>query len=196
MKTGSRSGLTVIELCVTLTLLALVTVKGVMILRMTNRSQASETADMDLEDSARRLLDRIAYAIMGSTRDRLFPDPESPIFSDSVEYVVSLGVEDGEVVWSDPDRISLDDAGKRVSCLEAVDTTHERETTWTNVARPFLEGELPNGIDDNGNGLVDERGLTFTLDGNSVHIELSMERPGLEGTMITKSVRRSVTIRN
>lgn len=188
--------MTVIELCVSLTLLALVSVKGVMILRMTNESQVSETADMDLEDSARRLLDRIAYAIMGSTRDRLFPDPESPIFSDSVEYVVSLGVEDGEVVWSDPDRISLDDAGNRVSCREDLDTPNERETTWTNVARPFLEGELPNGIDDNGNGLVDERGLTFTLDGNSVHIEISMERPGADGKPITKSVRRSVTIRN
>ena len=101
-----------------------------------------------------------------------------------------------EVVWSDPERISLDEPGRRVVCEEDLDTELERSTTWTNVARPFLEGELPNGVDDNGNGLVDERGLTFTLDGNSVRIRLTMERDGPGDETILKTVETVVTIRN
>ena len=44
--------------------------------------------------------------------------------------------------------------------------------------REFLEGEIPNGKDDNGNGRVDERGLCFVLEGEILRILLTLEQPG------------------
>lgn len=67
---------------------------------------------------------------------------------------------------------------------------------WTSLARPFLEGEVLNGVDDNGNGLIDEQGLSFTLFGDSVTIRLSIAQTNPEGEEITQTVETVVTVRN
>ena len=61
---------------------------------------------------------------------------------------------------------------------------------------PFLAGELPNGMDDNGNGLIDEKGLSFVVDRDSVTIRLTLERVSNDGSVISKTVQSTVTCRN
>ena len=42
---------------------------------------------------------------------------------------------------------------------------------------PYHHGELPNGMDDNGNGLIDERGLAFVVhDDHCIHVLVTLER--------------------
>jgi hypothetical protein len=53
-----------------------------------------------------------------------------------------------------------------------------------------------NGVDDNGNGLVDESGLTFISEGSSVTIWLSLERIGPENKPVTYSRKAVITCRN
>jgi hypothetical protein len=181
---------------ISIALLGLVVTKATMTLQMANKSHGERSSSMVLEDQCRRLLDRIAYAVMGSDRDTLFPDPESPIYSDRVTFQISLGVEDGEVVWSEPERIALDEGGGRVRWSRNPDEESELSAVWTNVARPFLEGEVMNGEDDNGNGLVDERGLTFTLEGGLVHVVLTLERRAADGRVLLRTVGTTVSCRN
>jgi hypothetical protein len=131
---------------------------------------------------------------MGANRETLFPDPDSPNHDSRVWYEVSLGVEDGEVVWGDPEEIS--GAGSQVVWSQNPGQADERRVVWSNVVRPFLEGEIQNGQDDNQNGLIDENGLNFTLQGNRVTIRLTLERAQPDGGAHTQSVETSVTLRN
>ncbi len=192
----SRSGLSLIELMIVIALLAIVSVKAGMVMNSAGESQSRNSAAIDLEDQSRRVLDRIAYAVMGSDRDTLFPDPESPTFTTVLSYAVSLGVEDGEIVWDDPEEIALSPASAQVVWRKKPDAPDERRVAWCNLVRPFLEGELPNGLDDNGNGLIDEQGLSFVLERNAVTIRMSLEdQIDSENTLI-QTVETTVTIRN
>ena len=63
--------------------------------------------------------------------------------------------------------------------------------------RENLEGEIGNNlIDDNGNGLVDEAGLCFDLDGERLNIRLTLERRMGDGTLITHTAQRTIALRN
>jgi hypothetical protein len=180
-----------------LALLSLISLMAIMLLRMSRTSEASDVGAIELEDQARRLLDRISYAIVGTDKEKLFPDPATPIHSSELSYEVVIGVEDGELVWGDPERIGLepDDATRLVWNRNPGDVDQQR-SVWCNVVRPFIAGEIPNGIDDNGNGLVDERGLSFTMEGNMVTIRVTLERMRREGPPLTQVVETTVRVRN
>jgi hypothetical protein len=159
-RASARGGWTVVELAIALVLLATIAVKATLVLTTANETQGQDSAQMSLEDQARRVLDRIAYAIMGADRETLFPEPVSPIPSTMLRYQVSLGFEDGDVI------------------------------------RPYLDGEVFNGSDDNANGVIDEKGLAFVIDRDAVTIRLSLERIGPAGEPITQTVQTTVTVRN
>ena len=189
-----RAGFTAIELSIVLVLLVIVGIKAAMLFDFAAKSQIEDTAELALEDQARRTLDQVAFAVMGANRETLFPDPDSPNHDSRVWYEVSLGVEDGEVVWGDPEEISGDNS--QVVWSQNPGQADERRVIWSNVVRPFLEGEIQNGQDDNQNGLIDENGLNFTLQGNRVTIRLTLERAQPNGGVHTQSVETSVTLRN
>jgi prepilin-type N-terminal cleavage/methylation domain-containing protein len=189
-----RAGFTAIELSIVLVLLVIVAIKAAMLFDFAAKSQIEDTAELALEDQARRTLDQVAFAVMGANRETLFPDPDSPNHDSRVWYEVSLGVEDGEVVWGDPEEIS--GANSQVVWSQNPGQADERRVVWSNVVRPFLEGEIQNGQDDNQNGLIDENGLNFTLQGNRVTIRLTLERAQPSGGVHTQSVETSVTLRN
>ena len=194
MRRSAKAGFTLIEALIALSLTAIIVVKVTMIISSASEANARGTAAMTLEDEARRVLDNIAYAVMGADRDALFPDPESPDFTTEFEFQISLGVDEGEVIWSDPERIAKDEA--QVVWKQNPGMPEERRVAWCNTVRPFLEGEIDNGADDNGNGLTDEEGLSFTLYKNAVTIRLCLERQSKDGTAIIQVVETVVTVRN
>lgn len=196
MRTSSRAGFTLMELGIVMVLLVIVAVKAVMLFDIAAESQTEDTAQVALEDQARRTMDQIVFAVMGANRETLFPDPESPTYSEDVQYEVSLGVQAGAVVWGDPERIALGQGNQQVVWSQNPGEPDERRVVWTNVVRPFLEGELFNGIDDNGNGLIDEQGLNFTLQGNRVTVRMTLERTSPDGAVFTQSVSTGFTLRN
>jgi prepilin-type N-terminal cleavage/methylation domain-containing protein len=192
-----RAGFTIIEVSIAIVLLVIISIKITMLLEMAAEAESTDSADIALEDQARRTLDQIAFAVMGANRETLFPDPESPTFSEEVQYEVSLGVQGGVVVWGDPERIGVNAIDEsQVVWIENPETAEERRVVWCNVVRPFLEGEELNGVDDNNNGIIDEKGLNFTLQGNMVWIRLSLERVKSTGEVVTKTIDTRVTLRN
>lgn len=193
---NSRSGLTIIELSISMLLLVVVGFKVSLLLGLAAEADQESTARIVLEDQAMRLLDQVSFAVMGANRETLFPDPASPTYSERVTYEVSLGVEDGAVVWGDKEEIKMSAQDGQVVWLSKPGEVDELRVVWTNIVRPLLGGELPNGIDDNGNGLVDESGLNFTLQGNTVQIRLTLERMDASGDLVDESVETQVTLRN
>jgi len=190
-----RAGWTLIELSLASLLVVAVMTKAAFVMHTALGLAGDETASMAQEDLARSVIDRIALAVMGSDRGTLIPQIEE-VHSNSVNYKFSLGVENGEVVWSEPEQIRLGDTGQSVEWLENPGAAEERKAVWTNLVSPLLQGEVVNGVDDNGNGLVDEDGLSFVLEGERVVIRLTLRRAEVDGRSVEQTVEAVVTCRN
>lgn len=193
---AQRRGFTLVEGAIALVLVTIVVVKLAMLMRMSGESSATEISETVVEDQARRLIDRIGFAIMGADESQLIPNPLTPIDSPDLSFRVSLGVdEDGAKAWSDAQWIGLQ-ATHELSWRERPDQEGERRVVWSNAVRELLAGEVQNGKDDNGNGVIDERGLSFTVDGSRVIVRLTLERPSRDGRLVACNVETTVTCRN
>ena len=193
---GRNRGFTLLEVVLGSCLLGILVFKASVAISTATKFTAEGTSALVLEDQARRSLDRIAYAIMGSDRDTLIPVTQAPLYSEQLDYRVSLGIQNGQVVWDDPERIGLGVQENQLTWFENPQTFNERRIVWSNLVRPFLEGEIPNGVDDNGNGLIDEKGLSFVIFKNMVTIRLTLGRQVAGGRWIDETVETKVTVRN
>jgi hypothetical protein len=133
---------------------------------------------------------------MGSDRGTLNPDPALPAFSSLLRYQISMGVEDGQVVWSDPEVISLSPDGGSVYWAQNEGEPEQRLVVWANNVSQLLEKEFLNGADDNQNQLNDESGLNFVIDRDSVTIRLTLVGEDGDGQIINHTVETTVTCRN
>lgn len=195
-RTTGRGGFTLLELTIAVSLVALVLANVLMVMSSSNDAYRVAASTSDLEFQARRTLDRIALAVMAANVDTITPPGGAPFHRTGIRFESSLGVQNGKVVWGPPEAIELDIVNGRVVWKENPGSPGERSVVWTNWVRGLFAGEEANGADDNGNGLFDEEGLTFEIDGDQVVIRLSLEREGPDGTRITHSAWTRVTCRN
>lgn len=192
-----NAGFSTLEVVLAASLLVIVGYRAAAVFHAASKETGSDTSQVVLENKAHALLERIATAVMGSSRDSLDPDSEAPLANDRMRYQIYLGIEGGDVVWSEPEEIGLEEQNRsRLYYSRNPGADDEARVAWTNLVRPFLEGELPNGMDDNGNGLIDERGLNFDVDRNAVTIRLTLERTDSQGESMTHTVQTTVTCRN
>ena len=192
---NTRSGMTLLEVLLAATLFSILIYKAVMTLSTAMEASSTEMTDIVVEDHARKVLHQVAKAVMSSDRETLNPATPAPFSSDDIRYRVNLGIQDGAVVWSDPELIALEEDEERVFWARNPDSPESVRVVWTSLVSPYLEGEIPNGMDDNGNGLIDERGLSFDVDRNAITIRLTLDRT-VDGRAITKTVETTVTCRN
>lgn len=190
------SGFSLVEAIIALALIGLVVTKLTVVMGDAQEAHHQETTSMALEDQAMELIDKIAYAIVGSSRSSLDPNPAVPFFSPRMRYAISLGVEDGKVVWGDPEEIGLVEEEGELYWGQNLGLESERRVVWANTVSQLLEDELPNGEDDNGNELADELGLCFVLEGSKVTIRLTLERVDESGERIQVRRETEVTVRN
>ena len=93
--------------------------------------------------------------------------------------IVIIEVDTGQVVWR-----------------ENHDLPGERRIVWTKWVTDLLEGEQANAEDDNGNGLEDEAGLAFDMEGRKITIRITLQSVDAEGNTMTRTVEKRVTARN
>lgn len=193
---AAARGFTLIELMLSTALLAILAAKVSMAISAANEANADSTRRIVLEDQARRVLNQIAVSVMGANRATLLPETEAPLSISDMRFQMNLGVRNGVVIWSDPEQVALEEGGRQVFWTRNPDAATQQRIIWSKLAAPFLEGEIPNGMDDNGNGLIDEKGLSFEVDRNAVCIRLTLERIADDGTVVTETVETTVTCRN
>ncbi len=193
---STRGGFTLLETLLMSGILFIVIAKASLVAGSILEFQAREGAAMTIDDQAQQVLDRIAYEVMSCDYDTLKPIIEDPGESSGVVYQFALGLEEGSIVWSDPQEIAKELDNGDVYWRENLGTKDERQVIWTRMVSGYLEGEVPNGVDDNGNGLIDEKGLSFTLNGAEVTIRLTLERVNARGAAQLFTYERTVFCRN
>ena len=130
-----RGGFTLLELVIATVLLSLMLgTMGLVQMRARDASRAGMEREQ-IETSCRRTLDRVADELQGVAHSLLFPDPSTNLGTATITYQHPTGVSAaGLVSWDTPSSLALE-----------LDT-----------------GEADNGLDDDNDGLVDERRLVLT----------------------------------
>ncbi len=195
-RTRKRSGFTIVEAMITMALVGLILTKLTMVMTEARRVHRDESISMALEEQAAQVLDRIAFAIIGSDADTIDPGVGAPFSTDVLSFQISLGVEDGAIVWGDPEQIGLRGDGSQLYWGQNVGAVEERIVVWCNTVSEMLEGELLNGLDDNANALDDELGLSFNKDGKSIMIRMTLVRTDDEGVRTEVTEQTMITCRN
>jgi prepilin-type N-terminal cleavage/methylation domain-containing protein len=193
-----RAGFTLLELMIALAVLALVIVNVTSLMRTAGRAFDSDAANARLEEVATRTMDRVLYALAGASRTSLTPANAAPLSNSMINYQPSLGISEDEAVLGEPERIELEPATGIVRWTRNVGESDQQTVAWGDLVRALHAGEVGANVwDDNGNGLVDEAGLSFALVGdNSVRVELSLERKSESGKQLLFSLESRVTCRN
>lgn len=203
---GFKAGFTLIEVCIALTILSLISVNIVMVTRTGASAIRAEAFAESLEDDLNVTLDRIKLALMASSAASLDGVNPAPLGSNEVSYSISLGIGAGGLLEeSDPEKIEWSPLGPtagQVTWTQNPELEDERSVVWSNwVPNVFRNEVANNAFDDNQNGLDDENGLAFAIQeggtkDTEVLIHLTIERTSPNGQQVPVSRRVNITCRN
>lgn len=212
---ASRSaGFTLIETMIAATILAIVlSAIGLTVLRGKENFRQGISVTV-IEARAQRLLNRMVEELRYAGRDSVPVQPLLPSGSSDLEFRVCDGYGGAATLWSNRMRLArlpdprdpqdgIDNDGDGVVDEGQVVLTRnlgefdEIDVVLGSGVRRFLEGEDANVLDDNGNGMVDEPGLSFLSDGlGTLTIRLSLEARDPRGQPLVRTVQTTVSMRN
>ncbi len=214
---GARTsrGFSLVELAISVALMGLVTGGMLMVFDSTNRAFQSATASIELSRAAHHTVDRLAELVSFSRRSSMTPaapGAQSPFSTKQISFQTVDGFVGGIAAWSNTQRLEFqyspfdpndgvdNDHNGVVDDGMVVWTTdlglpEERSVVLARNVRELQIREQQNGADDNGNGLIDESGLSFDFQGERLAIRLTLERV-LNRRRLTYSAERSITFRN
>jgi Tfp pilus assembly protein PilW len=132
----ARAGFSLIEVVLALALTTGLLLAVTMTTRTASDAYEEGRVQDELTTRAHRTLERIAMEFASAGGDVLDPEPVLPMGATTMEYRQSQGYAGGEVQWGPVRSVGLQ----------------------------LAEGELDDGIDNNGNGLVDESSVVLTRD--------------------------------
>jgi len=209
------AGFTLIELIFSTTLVVSL-IGGIALVTVGSTGAVREGLSQgEVDQLAGRVLDRLVDEFESSLRGSLNPEPLlTTSSSERIEYAQNQGWNGTNIVQGttraieleyapgeadnglDDDGDGLVDQGRVILVLDPGGANEQRTTLAKGVAE-YLAGEVPDGVnDENGNGLVDERGLCFALDGNELTIRLTLRRSSLDGRIYESTAESSVFLRN
>jgi prepilin-type N-terminal cleavage/methylation domain-containing protein len=192
-----RSGFTLVEMVITMVIVALIGCNISMVMKTGTSAYEAGMMESELTSQTSKTLDRIQLALMSSSLEDLNPELSEGMHCSYIDYCESLGLnEAGELVFADPERIALATNEDEIVWQEDPGGENERSVVWTKNVPDLYRDEVLNGIDDNGNGLLDEEGLFFEQHGNSIQVQLTVQRTDSSGRQITKDSGLTVTCRN
>jgi prepilin-type N-terminal cleavage/methylation domain-containing protein len=132
----AQRGFTLVELAITAALLVLL-LSSAILAASGGRGAFQATQDAsDVEARVRRALDRVAVELLSAGASELQPDPAGDFGTHDLLFRNAVGVVGTVVQWGPQVRI----------------------------AREYALGELDDGLDNDGDGLVDEGALVLTRD--------------------------------
>jgi prepilin-type N-terminal cleavage/methylation domain-containing protein len=210
---GRRLGFTLIEMLIGATVLAMLVGSIGIVVRSARGAYEQGLSSAALEARGRRTVARIATELTAGMGASLATTPPAVTNASTIEFRTCTGFAAGAITSSTPTRIELraepsdpddgvdnDNDGsideKQIVLVRNAGTGNQVESVICGGVRELLLGETANFADDNGNGLVDEGGLSFALVGNgTVIIRLSLESRDPRGQLVARTVESSVHLR-
>ena len=199
-----RAGFTLLELAAAGLLLGIILGAAAIVTTSGSKAARQAQVQLDVNQRARRALDRMDQELTGAGSGQLVPDP-GPFGASSFTFRRAAGVDGaGALQWSEMCSLSLlldagetdngidDDGDGSIDERELVLTRDvggpgQNQVVLCHDVRELLAGETANGIDDNGNGLIDEPGFFAIRNGDLLELSLSLEErvPGVRGASAT-----------
>jgi len=207
------SGFTLVEALIASTLLVVLFLAVAQTSSRASDAFDEGSAEHALSTGTHRCLERITQAVEFADGGILADLGAAGVDVDHVSFRVPRGWAGTAVDWStvirifaEPERGELNDGldndgdelvdELQVVLVESEGQPDERRTVLASGVAELFEGESANNLDDNGNGLKDERGLSFSAVGSVVSVRLSCQRRDEAGRLLSKTAETAVRLRN
>lgn len=190
------AGFTLLEILITVTLVGLLMASLSSAFQSTGGTFRTVTSAMNLEVQGTRAMHNILNGLRWADGDSLSVVPATPFFASEIEFVQNTGFDGTSTGWSDPIRIGLDATPGEVVWTENPGLAGERRLDRIQFVAKLQAGETENGLDDNGNGLVDEPGFCVTRQDDVLTLSLTLEGTDHSGSTHTRSFTTRLYCRN
>ena len=131
---GNRAGFSLTEMLIGVSIAAILATSATMAAAESYVAYKAASLNSTLEGNLRRSMDRVVRELMSTGMDSIFPAVDADP-QDDVVFSEIVDVTGGIITWGNPKRLAFE----------------------------YEDGELDDGVDNNGNGLVDEGVLVLTL---------------------------------
>jgi len=186
---GSRRGLTLVELMITLSLASVAFYSIAALVRASSSFYNVSSTNMDVVGQGSRVVHQLANSLRSTDLDSIAALPVAPLCDTTLLFQTVEPFEDTATVTSDPIRITL--VAGEVLRADSFLMPEQRERVLTRGVPDFFEGETFNGLDDNGNGFVDEPGLFFAREDSAIVVGLTLVDGDVTRSWITRVVCRN-----
>jgi len=208
-----RAGFTLVEVALATTILVVALGSLVLFSRNSATALNSGASQAELEAELRRTLRRMSEELISSGVGEITPQPFPPEGATQLVYRRSEGQVNGRIRWSAPRRLALapesgevddglDNNGNglvdegRIEWTIDLGMPEERTVTLCHGVRELGRREEDNAQDDDQDGLVDEPGLAFRLEGGRLRLSLTLERMGPQRQPVAQTLETVVRPRN
>lgn len=208
----SRRGFTLVEMAVSLTILASIMTALGWFQISTQASYKQTAGRAEAESRARQASVRVMAELMGVGTNTLVPDPTSNFGTSTLTFQKPTAVSNlGVVTWGSASRLELqndevsDDVDNdgdglidefRLVLVRGVGTAGETSTVLCNNVPELGNGELDNNIDDDLDGVVDETGFNIRRTSDLLRINLTVARALSDGTIVEATMNTALVLRN
>ncbi len=174
----TNSGMTMVEMAVSCLVMALVFGSLAMALASSRTAFERGSRTMALEQDSSRVLRQVTDALRGADAASLPLVPPVPLSTGTFDFQTQQGFDGTTWSWSGPRRITFDPAAGTLSCIDDFGLATQTTTVWARGVPALFDGEIANGVDDNGNGLIDEGGFCVTREGNLLVVRVTLDGQG------------------
>ena len=213
MQYSRKAGFTLIELMVSVTVLALIMYSFGLIIKNGEEAYRSAQSSVSLETRARQAMSRVVSELAGAGLEMVWPDPSTDYGTPTLSFQKAEDVVDGAITWGPMTRLAFvyaegeldddtDNNGNGLVDEGAIELTRdvggpdEKSVIICRDVAEFLPGEIFNGADDNGNDIKDENGFNAHLTGRVLTIRISLVALDANGRLHDRTTTTSVRLRN
>ncbi|MFT7668976.1 MAG: prepilin-type N-terminal cleavage/methylation domain-containing protein [Planctomycetota bacterium] len=216
---GARAGFTLIEVAISVTLIAIIAAFAGMVSKTGNSAYEGTSLTANLNSKVKLTLDRVALELQLAAKDTFFPTMEVGVTNtSSLVFQQLVDIQAGAPVYGGPTvgqvmaiRLVMDvgevDDGidnngdglideKRLVLARDLGVETQMLVTICHDVSEMAEGEVAGGGDENGNGLIDEQGFDLQREGDVITIRLSIQRVSSSGVVLERTAETSLRLRN
>jgi len=196
MNSTKRSGFTVLEMMIAVTILTLVMAGATGMVKTAGGAFRTGSERLVIENQGNRAMERIVNSIRLADRVSVEAVAGPPFGSTEVDFQRNLGLQGQMTAWSDPESIRYVPAEQSIEWVRDPNLPDEKVFQRCGRVAAMAEGETINMIDDNGNGLIDEPGFCLCFIDGRLEVFLTLEQVDSAGQMVRRSWSTTLRSRN